>query len=89
MSTPSSIPVVPPCVLHLIELSRRAHQGDEQAAQGLRFAGELLDLAGGAQALCDVQGIAHDHLLDAGHKGPDLAGLMGAYWEHIPSWAAL
>lgn len=89
MSTPSSAPEIPLCVMHLIELAKRAHKGDQQAAQDLRFAGELLDLAGGAKALCDVQGIAHDYLLVHRCAGPDLTGLMGSYWEHIPSWSAL
>jgi hypothetical protein len=80
----------PACVLHLLELSAAAWDGDTAAAQQLRFAGELLDLAGGAKALCDVQGMAHDYLLEKrGYKNRDVAGHMGDYWEHIPSWAAL
>jgi len=80
----------PPCVLQLIELARAAWDGDRAACQQLRLAGELLDLAGGAEALCKVQGLAHDHLLETrAHWGRDLSGLIGSYWEHIPSWAAL
>ena len=73
----------------LLELSAAAYDGDQVAGQQLQLAGELLDLAGGAEALCDVQGIAHDYLLLQRSSGPDLAGHMGSYWEHIPSWAAL
>jgi hypothetical protein len=80
----------PACVLRLIELASEAWGGDKDAAQQLRLAGELLDLAGGAAALSQVQGLAHDHLLaHGGGPGRDLAGHLGDYWEHIPSWSAL
>lgn len=79
-----------PFILSLIDLSAAAWQGDMVAAQQLRLSGEALDFAGGAELLCDVQGIAHDYLLETRKSGGrDLAGHMGAYWEHIPSWAAL
>jgi len=80
----------PPCVLRLIELSRASWEGDTAAQAQLRLAGELLDFAGGARALCDAQGQAHDWLL--AHRDPagrDLAGHIGSHWEHIPSWAGL
>lgn len=79
----------PACVVRLLDLAEAAWGGDQAAAQVLRLAGELLDLVGGAKALCDVQGLAHDHLLTHPLRGRDLAGHLGDYWEHIPSWAAL
>ena len=82
-------PPTPACVVRLLDLAEAAWGGDQAAAQVLRLAGELLDLVGGAKALCDVQGLAHDHLLLHRRRGHDLAGHLGDYWEHIPSWVAL
>ena len=80
----------PACVIRLLELSRQALDGYRSAAQQLRLAGELLGLAGGAQAMCHVQGLAHDYALTTKVSGSnDLAGHIGAHWEHIPAWAAL
>lgn len=90
MTNDNKPPIFPACVLRLIELSAAAWEGDKAAAQQLRLSGELLDLAGGAKALCDVQGIAHDYLIDQpDSRRRDLAGNSGSHWEHIPSWAAL
>lgn len=91
--TESSAPSLS-CIVRLMELARAAWDGDAQAAQQLRLAGELLDFAGGAPALCAAQGVAHDWQLQAEEgralaAGRDLAGHIGSYWEHIPSWVAL
>ena len=80
----------PLCVLELISLARAACSGDHGAGEQLRLAGELLDLAGGAKAMCDVQGTARDWLKEnGGWGGPDLAGVIGSHWGHIPAWSAL
>lgn len=89
MTSDNKYATPPACILRLIELSEAAWNGDKYAKNQLRFAGELIDFVGGAEALCNVQGMAHDHLLQHRRNGRDLAGHMAAYWEHIPSWAAL
>ena len=53
-----------PCIVRLMELSHAAWGGDREAAQQLRLAGELMDFAGVAKALCDAQGDAHDWQVD-------------------------
>lgn len=79
----------PACVVRLLDLAEAVWGGDQAAAQVLRLAGDLLDLVGGAKALCDLQGLAHDHLLKHRRRGRDLAGHLGDFWKHNPSWAAL
>lgn len=73
-------------VTKALDLSRLAWSGDGEAAARLRLLGESLAFAGGAEAMTRLQGIAHDHCLESRHgAGRDLAGHMGAYWEHIPA----
>lgn len=79
----------PACVVRPFDLAEAASGGDQAAAQVLRLAGDLLDLMGGAEALCDVQGLVHATCLTHPLRGRDLAGHLGDFWEHIPSWVAL
>lgn len=85
-------PHPPAFVLKLMDLAERAKEGDEDAMAQIRLAGEALDFAGGAKAMCDVQGLAHDHeivLRGSVCMNGNLSGWIGNYWEHIPSWAKL
>ena len=82
-------PPLPACVERLIVLARGARDGSQEAARQLSFLGELIEFSSGVGALVRIQGLVHDHLLTAGPRERELSGLMGAHWEHIPSWAAL
>jgi hypothetical protein len=87
-SNPYTVP--PACIRKLVDLARQARAEDPAAIAQLQLAGELLDFAGGARALMEAQGLAHDWLIEQGAlRDRELSGLMGAHWEHIPSWQAL
>lgn len=72
----------------LMELADRGIRGDRQAAKTVVAIGQLLDAGGGAQAMCAVQGAAHDLEIEAGN-GHGRAGHIGSLWENIPTWAKL
>jgi hypothetical protein len=78
-------------VRRLLVLSSAAWDGNELAMAELRHAGDMLAFAGGVIALVETQALAHDYLHNHPElgKGRDLAGHIGAYWEHIDSWAKL
>lgn len=66
----------------LMELADRGIAGDRDAAKAVVAIGQLLDAGGGAAAMCEVQGKAHDLEIEAG-RGHGRAGAISALWDTV------
>ena len=78
----------PAFVPRLLQLASAARSGEAAASAQLRFAGELLEFAGGSGSLVNVLGLAHEY--ERGHpefpRGQNLTSTIGSCWEDLASW---
>ena len=71
----------------LVVLTAAARDGDASAKSEVQRAGELLEFAGGAAALLEVQDLVRAYQCNHPEHGRahDIGASLMAYWEHVTS----